>query len=817
MQRTTNPLPRLGEESEVIDIKSTYKERIKKLEGRVDKLEEENRVLRELHSVYSKVDIVAPVVKNEKSFKHGRIIADIDEDVEINLEEAQTNPYRMDLEHPEKVLSMQDVDDEDPVEVEEVLEVVTAAKLITEVVTTTGATTTVEATKVSVLRRRRDVVIQDPEETTSIVVVHSEVQSKDKGKELNADINWNVVIEEVKRSERFNDAVMKYQTLKRNPLTEAQARKNMIIYLKNMEVNEEVTIPEKEVEVKGHKREGKSLEKEITKKQKMDEEAEELNSHLQIVSNDDDDVYIEATPLASKIPIVDYKIHLKRNKPYFKIIRADGNHMLFLSFSILLKNFDREDLESLWKLVIERFKKTKPKNYTDENLLKTLKTMFEQPDVEASVWIDQKTYPLTHFTLEQMLNNVRLEVKEEGEMSLELLRDSQRPKHSGVIWKKKGSSNTSSVDLSSISHSKLNKYVKRYSRKNLLSCNNFYLGETSGAYVCNDAMNVSCNSRLYDSFDENNLFIFDDESVRNSQVSKMPFRKKPNASLNVPSRSKLNKSLPRITHKWLPKFQPTPQQNGVVERRNRTLVEAARTMLTCANLPLFLWAEAIVTACFRQNCLIIHKCLDKTPYELMNKRKTNIKFFHVFGCRRYLLNDYDDVGKLKAKGDIGVFVGYLKESAAFRIYNKRTRIFSSSLNDDVYQSLEEVTVPSSNTQSVSNNMVPNVDEASTSHNMFNECLEDAYFDASTSFHDPSNPANVAEALRDADWVSAMQEELDQFARLKVWRLVPRTEVGYSQQEGINYDETFAPVTRIKAIRLLLAYAAHKDFTVFQMM
>ncbi|GJZ66738.1 retrovirus-related pol polyprotein from transposon TNT 1-94 [Tanacetum coccineum] len=148
---------------------------------------------------------------------------------------------------------------------------------------------------------------------------------------------------------------------------------------------------------------------------------------------------------------------------------------------------------------------------------------------------------------------------------------------------------------------------------------------------------------------------------------------------------------------------------------------------------------------------------------------------------------------------------------------------SSSLNNDVQQSSEEVEVPSLNTQSVSNNMVPNVDEASTSHNVFNERLEDAYFDASMTFHDSSNihtfyqpyphmkkwtkdhplhkiigdpkssfrtrgqiensclfscllsiePANVAEALKDVDWVSAMQEELDQFSRLKVWRLVPR--------------------------------------------
>nr|GFA14244.1 integrase, catalytic region, zinc finger, CCHC-type, peptidase aspartic, catalytic [Tanacetum cinerariifolium] len=98
----------------------------------------------------------------------------------------------------------------------------------------------------------------------------------------------------------------------------------------------------------------------------------------------------------------------------------------------------------------------------------------------------------------------------------------------------------------------------------------------------------------------------------------------------------------------------TPQQNGVVERRNRTLVKAVRTMLSFANLPLFLWAEAIATTCFTQNHLIIHKHFDKTPYELMNKRKPNIRFFRVFGCRCYLLNDYEDVGKLKEKRDIGV-------------------------------------------------------------------------------------------------------------------------------------------------------------------
>ncbi|GJW36265.1 hypothetical protein Tco_0059185 [Tanacetum coccineum] len=139
---------------------------------------------------------------------------------------------------------------------------------------------------------------------------------------------------------------------------------------------------------------------------------------------------------------------------------------------------------------------------------------------------------------------------------LDTLSSVRRPKHSGVIWKKKVSSNTSNVDLSSVSHSKLNKDVKRYSHKDLLSCNNSHHEDTRSDYACNDAMNVSCNSRLYASCDVNDLFVFDDVSIKKSQVSKMPFRKKPRDSLNMHSRSNSNKSLPRTVIRWLPKMQP---------------------------------------------------------------------------------------------------------------------------------------------------------------------------------------------------------------------------------------------------------------------
>ncbi|GJR11802.1 retrovirus-related pol polyprotein from transposon TNT 1-94 [Tanacetum coccineum] len=124
----------------------------------------------------------------------------------------------------------------------------------------------------------------------------------------------------------------------------------------------------------------------------------------------------------------------------------------------------------------------------------------------------------------------------------------------------------------------------------------------------------------------------------------------------------------------------TPQQNGVVERRNRTLVEAARTMLKFSRLPEFLWAKAVATACFTQNRSIIHTRHNKTPYELLRGRKPNVEYFHVFGSLCYPTNDRDDLGKMKPKADIGVFIGYSETSRGFRIYNRRTKKIMETIN-----------------------------------------------------------------------------------------------------------------------------------------
>nr|GFB28542.1 copia protein [Tanacetum cinerariifolium] len=118
----------------------------------------------------------------------------------------------------------------------------------------------------------------------------------------------------------------------------------------------------------------------------------------------------------------------------------------------------------------------------------------------------------------------------------------------------------------------------------------------------------------------------------------------------------------------------------VVERRNRTLVEAARTMLIFSRAPLFLWAEAIATACFTQNRSIIHHRFNKTPYELINGRKPDISFLYVFGALCYPKNDREDIGKLGAKGDTGFFIGYSADSCACRIYNRRTKKIMETMN-----------------------------------------------------------------------------------------------------------------------------------------
>ncbi|GJU32187.1 retrovirus-related pol polyprotein from transposon TNT 1-94 [Tanacetum coccineum] len=126
----------------------------------------------------------------------------------------------------------------------------------------------------------------------------------------------------------------------------------------------------------------------------------------------------------------------------------------------------------------------------------------------------------------------------------------------------------------------------------------------------------------------------------------------------------------------------SPQQNGVVERRNRTLIEAALTMLIYAKALLFLWAEAVATACYTQNRSIIHLRQGKTPYELLHDKLLDLSFFYVFGALCYLTNNSKNLGKLQPKADIGNFIGYAPIKKAFQIYNRCTRRIIETIHVD---------------------------------------------------------------------------------------------------------------------------------------
>nr|GEV26990.1 hypothetical protein [Tanacetum cinerariifolium] len=136
------------------------------------------------------------------------------------------------------------------------------------------------------------------------------------------------------------------------------------------------------------KRAGSNLEQESAKRHKLEkkDDSTKLKRCFEIVPEDDDDVTIKATTLSSKsLTIVDYKIYKEGKKSYFKIIRADGNSQSYLTFKKMFKNFNMKDLEVIWSIVKERFKKTKPVNDIDNRLFQTLKTMFEH-HAKDNIW-----------------------------------------------------------------------------------------------------------------------------------------------------------------------------------------------------------------------------------------------------------------------------------------------------------------------------------------------------------------------------------------------------------------------------------------------
>ncbi|GJW92572.1 ribonuclease H-like domain-containing protein [Tanacetum coccineum] len=132
----------------------------------------------------------------------------------------------------------------------------------------------------------------------------------------------------------------------------------------------------------------------------------------------------------------------------------------------------------------------------------------------------------------------------------------------------------------------------------------------------------------------------------------------------------------------------TPQQNGVAERKNRTLIEAARTMLADSLLPIQFWAEAVNTACYVLNRVLVTKPQLKTPYEILMGRSPNISFMRPFGCSLTILNTLDHLGKFDGKSEEGYLLGYSTNSKGFRVYNRVTRKVQDCLHVNFLENQE---------------------------------------------------------------------------------------------------------------------------------
>nr|GEZ17688.1 hypothetical protein [Tanacetum cinerariifolium] len=335
------------------------------------------------------------------------------------------------------------------------------------------------------------------------------------------------------------------------------------------------------------------------------------------------------------------------------------------------------------------------------------------------------------------------------------------------------------------------------------------------------------------------------------------------------------------------------KQNGVVERRNRTLVEAARTILSAAKIPLFFRADAIATACFTQNRSLVIPRHEKTPYHIINDRKPLVKFFHIFGSRCYIVRDGENLDKMKEKGDECIFVGLMFDELLNGSYKDVSKSSVVSAANAPNQRQHHTTPLNNHTAPAPTCQVPtlaptvisskNINQAETYAendqvaddefiNIFSTPVQDQGETSSQQvIGNPSQsvrtrrqlesdaemcmfaltvsqiePKNIKESMANSAWIESMQEELHQFDQLDVCELVDRplcsnvinlkwlwknkrdeentviqnksrlVAKGYAQKEGVDFEESFAPVARLEAVRLFIAYATHKSFTVYQM-
>ncbi|RVW83084.1 Retrovirus-related Pol polyprotein from transposon TNT 1-94 [Vitis vinifera] len=291
------------------------------------------------------------------------------------------------------------------------------------------------------------------------------------------------------------------------------------------------------------------------------------------------------------------------------------------------------------------------------------------------------------------------------------------------------------------------------------------------------------------------------------------------------------------------------EQNGVAERKNRTVVEMARSMMKAKNLSNHFWAEGVATAVYLLNISPTKAVLNRTPYEAWYGRKPWVSHFKVFGSVAYTLIDSHNRSKLDEKSVKCIFIGYCSQSKGYKLYNLVSGKIIVSRNV-VFDEKASWTwrIPPSPTPSHSPSS-PNLSSSSSSQSSEEtpprkfRSLRDIYETTQVLF--VADPTTFEEAVEKEEWYSAMKEEIVAIEKNETWELVELPEdknvigvkwvfrtkyladgsiqkhkarlvaKGYAQQHGVDYDDTFSPVARFETVRTLLALAAHMHWCVYQ--
>ncbi|GJU97275.1 putative reverse transcriptase domain, ribonuclease H-like domain, aspartic peptidase domain protein [Tanacetum coccineum] len=639
---------------------------------RVKKLEKKLKLKRRSAVVDSSVDKEASL-HNEDSSQQGRMIEEIDEDENVNLvksskqgEAHDTVGHRIESDDTKvvdfSIASPRNDDDE-----------VTLAETFVNI-------------KMSATKDKGKAIMQE-----------SEPPKKLKKKEMIQIGHDEELAQKLHAEELVKDTARQEQE---RYFSIAEVRKNMCIYLKNQggykqshfkgmsyedirpifervwDQNHAFVPKDSEIEKEVMKRSGfdlqqeslKQVEEEIVQQDDVVSEQDDpekltLIEYVEVIS--DSEEVISVIPLAVKSSIVSWKSYCKEDVGYYEIHKADGSYKTYMFFSEMLNDFDREDLIVLYRLFNEKYASTRP-GFDDLMLWGDMKIMFEPNDDDA-VWKNHHSQELIEWKLYDscgvhslMLGEIIKKLMEDL-FPLEVIPKEEKLLGENVIPQggltclfAKATPNESNLwhrRLGHVNFKTMNKLV----RGNLvrgLPLKLFEINQTCVAcqkrkqhrasFVTDDFSRFSWVFFLATKDETSDIlktFITSIENLIDLKVKVIRYDNGTEFKNRVMNQFCEMKGIKREFS-----VARTPQQNGVAERKNRTLIEAARTMLADSKLPTTFWAKAVNTACYVQNRVLVIKPHNKTPYELFLGRKHALSFMRPFGCPVTILNIIDHLG-----------------------------------------------------------------------------------------------------------------------------------------------------------------------------